>query len=365
MVTASVTIEQLKQEAGAGPAARCVRAQVDEVATKLTREQKPYLEVHLRDRTSGFPLRVWSDHPFYGFCCALRPGNFVEVEGDFSVSPNFGLETKNWKIRFLTGDEKADLLAGSAELRERQAADYAAIETFVGSVSDPRLRALSHLFLREYGDRLRRAAGARNYHHARRGGLVEHTAQMMRAGDAITRVYPALNRDLLLAGILFHDSGKLWENCFPKESFIMPHDFRAELIGHIPMGVELVNRLWQRLKEGPEFVSWNLLIPDSDLVRLHLIHLIAAHHGEKQLGSPVEPKTPEAMALHLIDNLDAKLEMMSSAYQIGKRLGQDVIERVRPLPTNVVTPLHTYSENTHTPEEIASKSSTGETSLPV
>jgi 3'-5' exoribonuclease len=165
---------------------------------------------------------------------------------------------------------------------------------------------------------------------------------MMRAGDAMAAVYSALNRDLLLAGILFHDSGKLWENCFPKESFVMPHDFRAELIGHISMGVELVNRLWQRLKEEAVFPSWNPLSPDSDLVRLHLIHLVASHHGEKQFGSPVEPKTPEAMTLHLIDNLDAKLEMMSSTYQLGKRLGQDVIERARPLPTNLVTALGTF-----------------------
>jgi 3'-5' exoribonuclease len=106
-----------------------------------------------------------------------------------------------------------------------------------------------------------------------------------------------------------------------------------------------------------------LLIPDSELVRLHLIHLVAAHHGEKQLGSPVEPKTPEAMALHLIDNLDAKLEMMSNAYQVGKRLGQDVIERVRPLPTNVVTPLPAFAESTPAPE-VPSGSSANDTSPP-
>ena len=170
--------------------------------------------------------------------------------------------------------------------------------------------------------------------------------QMMRAGDAMAAVYASLNRDLLLAGILFHDSGKLWENCFPRDSFIMPHDFRAELIGHISMGVELVNRLWHRLKESAEFSSWNVLSPDSDLVRLHLIHLVASHHGEKEFGSPIEPKTPEAMTLHLIDNLDAKLDMMWSNYRLGKRLGADVIERVRPLPTNLVAALASFSRET-------------------
>ena len=346
MATVPVTIEELKQQTMADHSAGSVHAQIDEVASKRTKDQKPYLEILLRDRTAGFPLRVWSDHPSFGYCSELRTGDFVEVQGDFMVTPAFGLEARNWNMRLLTTAEKADLLAGPLNIRERQSTDYSAIESFSASIRDPRLRELSLLFLREFGERLKRSAGARSYHHARRGGLVEHIAQMMRAGDAVTAVYPDLNRDLLLAGILFHDAGKLWENCFPKESFIMPHDYRAELIGHISMGVELVNRLWQRLKEGPEFTSWNLLSPDSDLVRLHLIHLVASHHGEKQFGSPIEPKTPEAMTLHLIDNLDAKLEMMSSGYQMGKRLGPEVIERVRPLPTNLVSALASFAEET-------------------
>ena len=346
MATVPATIEELKQQTGTELSAGLVHAQIDEVAVKRTKDQKPFLEILLRDRTAGFPLRVWSDHPSFGFCSELRTGDFVEVQGDFVVTATFGLEARNWSVRLLSAPEKADLLAGPPEVRERQGLDYAAIESFIASIRDPRLRELSLLFLREFGERLRRAAGARSYHHARRGGLVEHIAQMMRAGDAMAAVYASLNRDLLLAGILFHDSGKLWENCFPKESFIMPHDFRAELIGHISMGVELVNRLWHRLKESAEFSSWNVLSPDSDLVRLHLIHLVASHHGEKEFGSPIEPKTPEAMTLHLIDNLDAKLDMMRSNYHLGKRLGPDVIERVRPLPTNLVAALTSFSGET-------------------
>lgn len=344
MDTVPVTIEELKQRLGPECSAGSVHGQIDEVAAKRTKDQKPYLEILLRDGTASFPLRVWSDHPLRQFCSELRSGDFVEVQGDFMVTAAFGLEARNWNMRFLTAEEKEDLLAGPPDLRKRQSVDYSLIESMIESINDPRLRGLSLIFLRDYGDRLRRAAGARNYHHARRGGLVEHIAQMMRAGDALAALYAALNRDLLLSGILFHDSGKLWENCFPKDSFIMPHDFRAELVGHISMGVELVNRLWQRLKEGPEFSSWNVLSPDSDLVRLHLLHLVVSHHGEKLFGSPVEPKTPEAMTLHLIDNLDAKLEMMSNNYQLGKRLSPEVIERIRPLPTNLVAALATISE---------------------
>jgi 3'-5' exoribonuclease len=342
------TIENLKQQTIADRASASLHAQVDGVAAKQTKEQKPYLEILLRDSTASFLLRVWSDHPSYEFSSQLHAGDFVEVRGDFFVSPSFGLEVKCWTIRFLTVTEKTDFLAGPLDVQKKQRSDYSKIESFTASIGDPRLRKLGLLFLQEFGDRMRRSAGARNYHHARRGGLVEHVAQMMRCSDAVAAIYPGLNRDLLLAGVLFHDAGKLWENCFPKDSFIMPYDVRGELMGHVAIGVELVNRLWQRLKESPDFSEWSSLIPDSELVRLHLVHLVAAHHGEKQFGSPVEPRTPEAMTLHLIDNLDAKLEMMGNAYQLGKRLSAEVVERVRPLPTNLVEPLPVFSKKQQT-----------------
>jgi 3'-5' exoribonuclease len=338
----SLSIEELKQRAASDHGRTAIHAQIDGVIEKQTREQKPNIEIFLRDLTASFVLRVWSDHPFYLFAQGLRSGSFVAIEGEFSINSVFGLEAKNWMLRHLTAAEQTNLLAGPSYIREKQALDYADTRSFADSIRDPRLRALSTMFLDEFGDRMRRAAGARNYHHARRGGLVEHVAQMMRAAEALVSAYPRLNRDLLLAGILFHDSGKLWENCYSKDSFVMPYDVRGELVGHIPIGIELINRLWYKLKETEEFTAWNTLSPDSDSVRLHLIHLVAAHHGERQYGSPIEPKTPEAIALHMIDNLDAKLEMMFGAYQSGRRLQAEVVERVRPLAANLVEPLPAF-----------------------
>jgi 3'-5' exoribonuclease len=342
MSSFSLSIEELKRRGASDPGRTAIRAQIDGVVEKRTREQKPYIEILLRDLTASFVLRVWSDHPFYLQSRELRAGFFVEIEGEFSINSAFGLEARNWTMRLLTAAEQTDLLAGPSDIQEKQELDYSDIHAFADSIRDPRLRALSTMFLHEFGDRMRRAAGARNYHHARRGGLVEHVAQMMRAAEALAASYPRLNRDLLLAGILFHDCGKLWENCFLKESFVMPYDVRGELVGHISIGIELVNRLWHKLKESADFPSWNALSPDSDSVRLHLIHLVAAHHGERQFGSPLEPKTPEAIALHMIDNLDAKLEMMFSAYQSGHRLHAEIIERVRPLASNLVEPLPAF-----------------------
>ena len=90
--------------------------------------------------------------------------------------------------------------------------------------------------------------------------------------------------------------GKLWENAYPADGFSMPHTDRGELLGHIPIGIELVNALWRKLLQSEEAKSWPALQPEGEQVRLHLLHLIAAHHGELQFGSPVVPKTPEAWA---------------------------------------------------------------------
>jgi 3'-5' exoribonuclease len=287
-------------------------------------------------------LRVWSDHPAYKTCSALMPESFIELTGEFYRS-QYGLDARKWTVRPLTEEEKNDLLQGPPDLRAKQNADWEFITSTVQTIADPRLHALCNAFLKEWGDRFRRTAAARNYHHARRGGLVEHTAQMMRVAKQIAPLYPELNIDLLLAGILFHDSGKLWENAVTENGFAMNYDELGELMGHIAIGLELVNALWRRLSaENSE--TWKNLSPASEDVRMHLLHLIGAHHGEMEFGSPVAPKTPEAMALHYIDNLDARLEMFAAGYTTAKPLAARIFDRVRPLPGNLVKSLEKFQQ---------------------
>jgi 3'-5' exoribonuclease len=114
---------------------------------------------------------------------------------------------------------------------------------------------------------------------------------MMRVAKEIAPLYPELNLDLLLTGILFHDSGKLWENALPENGFVMSYDELGELMGHISIGLELVNALWRRLSiENAE--AWKNFTPASEDVRMHLLHLIAAHHGEPALVRPSHRKRP-------------------------------------------------------------------------
>lgn len=322
-----------------------MHAQIESVGQKGTRDGKPYWEVVLADAEAKLTLRAWSDSPNFHACAGLRDGAFLEVEGEFGNHPSFGVEAKRWSCQTLGDAEREALLGGPPELRARQTADFEAVVKLVGETTDPRLRTLGEAFLAEYGERFRRTAAARGYHHARRGGLVEHTAQMMRAAEAVARVYPKLNRDLLVMGALFHDIGKLWENALPEQGFTMPYSETGEMLGHITIGVEIVNQLWRKVIAGEAAAGWAGLEPASEDVRLHLLHLIVSHHGTQEFGSPVEPRTPEAHALHHIDNLDAKLEMIFMAYANSPMLAPRIYERARPLVGNPVEPLRKMTKS--------------------
>ncbi len=328
------TIAELRIETRAGVFAARLHAQVEDVIRREDRNAKAYWEVKLRDGTDLLSLKVWNGSPYFSFCEELEKGDTVQLEGDFATGA-YGLEAQRWAIRSLLDDEEKALFDGDEKTRATNEKDFAFIDGLVNSLIDPRLKGLCRIFLDEFGPRFRRAAAARHNHHAWRGGLLRHTAQMMQAADAISGVYPLLNRDLLLAGALFHDSGKLWEMCPAEAGFDIPRELRGELLGHISIGIELANALWRKLPLD----EWKDLAPASEDVRLHLLHLIAAHHGELEYGSPVVPKTPEAYALHYIDNLDARLEMIFAAYATGQEIAPGIYDRVRALNVSPVKPL--------------------------
>lgn len=332
------TIAEIRDETKSGARGARVRGQLDELNKKDSAAGKPFWELKVRDHSDLLVLRAWNDTPAYESCNELARGECVEIEGEFLVNGGFGLDARRWKIRPLSPEESLELFAGSDANIASVERDFADVTAFVEHFADPRLKALGQLYLAEFGPRFQRAAAARVNHHAHRGGLLRHTAQMMRSASAICDTYPALHRDLLLAGTLFHDSGKLWEMCPPEAGFEMPRELRGELLGHISIGIELVNTLWRKLPLD----DWKNPTPSSDDVRLHLLHLVAAHHGELQFGSPVEPKTPEAIALHFVDNLDARLEMIFTAYTKQPEIAPGIFERVRTLNASPVKPLPTF-----------------------
>src|SRR5881397_868904 len=198
-----MTLSEIRRGAQSGPVSARVHVQVESAAPKLTREQKPYCELGLADACDRMTLRVWSDHPAYKACSALNSESFIELTGEFNSHSQYGLEAQKWTVRPLTAQERDELLQGPAELRVKQNADWQFFVETIATITDPRLRALCDAFVKDLGERFRRTAAARNYHHARRGGLVEHTAQMMRIANKIAPLYPQLNTIFCWPGFCF------------------------------------------------------------------------------------------------------------------------------------------------------------------
>lgn len=176
---------------------------------------------------------------------------------------------------------------------------------FLHSVEDPPLRHLLRYLFEERQDiweKFRKAPAAKKFHHAYLGGLLEHVVSLLALADAYARTHPDVRRDLLLSGVILHDLGKIDElTYFP----VIDYTDQGRLLGHIILGYERVNQAIAELRDrGVEF-------PEN--LRLALLHMILAHHGEKAWGSPVEPHTYEAQVLHFLDNLDAKAWMFRQA----------------------------------------------------
>ncbi len=334
-----LNISSLKQSTNSDPLYATLDVQLERKVERKTKTNKPYLEIILVDATGDMKLKVWDNRPQFTALQELEEGALLRLSGEWTQG-QYGIDSSKWDLRMLTSEEVSDFLIGDPETRQRQETDWNDILGFISSIKDPRLNNACEIFLKSYSAKFKRCAAARRNHHARRGGLIEHVAQMMRSADAVSSVYTQLNRDLLLAGVLFHDCGKMWENNYPEAGFSQSHNLHGEMLGHIPLGIETLNKIWRKMMSNEKEVSvWAKLSPSSEDVHIHLLHLVASHHGSHEWGSPTLPRTPEAMALHYIDNLDAKYEMMRMGYESAPELAPGIQERQFPLPANLITPL--------------------------
>jgi len=145
------------------------------------------------------------------------------------------------------------------------------------------------------------APGGIKNHHAYQGGLLEHVVALLNIADRILDLYPEIDRDLLVTGIFLHDIGKVDELSYDRA---FAYTDEGQLVGHLVMGVEMLRDKVDRTEKltGESF-------PPELLLRLK--HMIVSHHGSYEFGSPKLPMTLEAVALHYLDNLDAKIHAFS------------------------------------------------------
>lgn len=336
----ALTLAELLDELKDNPSGSedAIHVQLASFRAGRTAAGKPFFDLEVADATHKAKFKIWSDSAAYEFLQRAKEGDLCELGGKFYTN-DYGLNINQPELVRLSESEAEAFLAGPEERRGKLNEDWTLLKETFGALQDPRLKAVATLALEQYEKKWKRAAAARSYHHARRGGLLEHTSQMLRCAKALAPLYAEVTPDLLYCGVLFHDVGKLWENDYPERGFTTQPTRKGELIGHITIGVEVVNKLWHEAAQKDPAVFSADVKPAPDLVRDHLLHLIVSHHGELEFGSPVVPKTPEGWLLHHIDNIDAKIEMLRGAYAEKEEVIPGLIEAKRPMGGLIALPL--------------------------
>lgn len=257
-----------------------------------------YLQVELSDRTGSVSARMWnaSEADYRSF----DDGDFVRVEGSTQVFQGAVQVIANQIMRVTSEEvDPADFMPLSPAQIDELVGQFTAK---MRSLRNPHLRNLAECFLLDeelFRKFTRAPAGVKN-HHAYLGGLLEHVVSLMTVADLVAPCYPALDRDLLIVGAFLHDLGKVDELTYERG---FAYSDEGQLVGHVVMGVSLLE---QKIREA-EKLSGEPIPPE---LVLRLKHLIVSHHGEYEFGSPKLPMTLEAVALHLLDNLDAKLHAL-------------------------------------------------------
>jgi 3'-5' exoribonuclease len=260
---------------------------------------KPYMNVILTDKSGDVEARIFDQVPKYSN--QATKDAFVQVEGHAqSFNGRMQIHIKDLTILREDEVEVEEYLPASFLNADKL---YAELKELVLSMKDPHYRALMEsIFVTdaEIVSRFKKAPAAKSMHHAYPVGLLEHVLSIVKMLDFLASHYaPYADRDLLLVGGLMHDLAKIWELQYEKTT-----DYTAEgrFIGHLVMGVELIEKKILELE-----TSGVLTEPFPIEKKLLAKHMVLAHHGKLEYGSPKEPVCIEALIVHMIDDLDSKV----------------------------------------------------------
>ena len=254
-----------------------------------------YVDMNLTDRTGEINCKIWN---WPAEAEVPEAGQPVKVRGTVQEF-NGRLQLRVEKWRLSTDEDQVDMntLVPCAPRRPEEMLQE--IEDILESFTNEDLKKLARGMLKIAGDRLEWFPAAQRMHHAERSGLLHHTTDMLRLAQAMLAVYPWLNRDLLLAGVIIHDLGKIDEMKSDKTGNVTDYTRDGQLLGHLVRGITNLNR-----------VAEEAGVTGESLVLLE--HMLLSHHGESEYGSPKPPMFAEAEALHWIDIMDARMNTMKA-----------------------------------------------------
>jgi len=277
------------------------QTQIDQVFLATHKQLRPnrngqlYLQVDLADKSGAITGRLWnaSDDDYNAF----DDGDYVRVEGHTQLYSG-ALQI------IITAIERADpRTIDESEFQVLSQNDLVRLEaelaTILGSIGSAPLKALADEILADSPlvAALRRTPAGVKHHHAYAGGLLDHVVNLLRLADRVAPLYPELDRDLLLVGVLVHDIGKVRE----LESLQgFSYTDEGQLLGHVLLGLEIVDAKIRAVEHRTGR-------PFDVEAAVRVKHMIASHHGQYEFGAPKLPMTLEAIALHHLDHMDAKL----------------------------------------------------------
>ncbi|BEH90440.1 3'-5' exoribonuclease YhaM [Turicibacter faecis] len=269
---------------------------IKSVQSLRTAAQKPYLKFEFVDKSGSIFANKWSVKP--SELEAFSAGQIVTVKGLVQLYN----AQKQWNIESISvveGDVDPADYVESSSMTVESLKEY--MGQFMGQMQEGYYKEILQYFLDKYEQEFYVHPAASRMHHAFRSGLAQHVFEMLKMGEAYCELYPIVNRDLLYAGIILHDLGKLFEMSYEK-CVKTEYTLEGLMVGHINMMVSMIDEASRELGYQGEEV-------------LFLKHMVIAHHGKLEWGSPKEPMIIEAELLHYLDVVSAKMTAATMALQ--------------------------------------------------
>lgn len=295
---------------------------IKKLVAKTASNGNPFLSVELGDRGGSFGCTLFNDNPLFEQFKAAGEGGVVRVEGRIDYFQG-RLSPRLAKADVLTEEQLTapgliDNLVETAP--ENPESLWQEFNGFIDGIAHDEVRMTVRAVFEEIGESFRWSPAAVSMHHAYRHGLLEHTTHMARVCRALLPIYPEVDPDLALAGVLLHDTGKTIEY---EGSLATKRSRKGILQGHVVLGYQLVRKAGLKAKLDPDRLE-------------RLEHIILSHQGEPEWGAAVYAATPEAVFVAKIDDLDAKMGMVQRA--LRQAAGhEEFSERLPGLSTQLLT----------------------------
>jgi len=288
---------------------------------KITSTGSAYLDLTLQDTTGVIPAKLWDYSE--RTTPAFEADDIVQVDG-YVESYRGAPQVRVLKITLCPSDG-ISLLDYLPRTRRDPEEMYAALLARGRGMGEGPLRVLVLSVLEDeaLGAKYKLAPAAVSYHHAFLGGLLEHVLSLVELADQVADHYPWLRRDLILAGLVLHDIGKTEELNFTRG---FHYSTRGQLIGHITMGLEIVQ---SKIRQIPDFPP---------VLKNELEHIILSHHGKLEFGSPKEPMFAEALVVSFLDEMDSKMEAVRAQYAADQERPGDWTARNPALKRELLKP---------------------------